>query len=262
MVLVIALFLLQFIAFNSEVEAQVQNYQFLLIDNFIDLELFKPIVLTEKLPDSNSQNIQEKNILSFKYQLSENKNLPLDLPLFLVAFNKDVVFYTDASVADGFQHEIQLDLKKYFQDEDDWHLPVFYQNQYLKDLDLKLSDFNFVENLSLSPVLSATIEDLDVIEEIDKSLTVIFSLIEENRRPHSYELFCLDETSQRDIGSKKLIVSDGFLWGGFNFANLFSNIKKELIFHLSDFACDGLFYVLLDGQIKSEAVGVTELKDL
>lgn len=260
MFLILVLFLSSFIILNQEVQAQSQSqsYQFLLMDNSINLELFQPVALPSQDLSSKSY---DKNILSFKYKIQADKNLPSDIPLFLVAFGDEVIFYADASKADGFFHEVSLNLKPYFL-TNDWSLPVFYKNQYFTNLNLELTAFNFLDDLNFQSNDSYAINDLNVIRELDQSLTVIFSLAENERQAHFYELVCLDNTSQEMIHSRKLIVSDSFLWGGFEFVNLLSNAKKELIFHLSSFNCEGSFYVLVDGEIKStttEAIGIKDL---
>jgi|GEM_PF-5894852 len=257
MFLILVLFLSSFIVLNQEVHAQSQNFQFLLKDNSINLELFQSV----DLPNQELNAKPHGDILSFKYKIQTEENLPSDIPLFLVAFGDEVIFYADASKADGFFHEVSLNLKPYFL-TNDWSLPVFYKNQYFTNLNLELTAFNFLDDLNFQSNDSYAINDLNVIRELDQSLTVIFSLAENERQAHFYELVCLDNTSQEMIHSRKLIVSDSFLWGGFEFVNLLSNAKKELIFHLSSFNCEGSFYVLVDGEIKStttEAIGIKDL---
>lgn len=251
--------LLQLFIFKSEILAQSQNYQFLLYDNSISLDLFQPITLTDQL--SSSEDYQ-KSILYFKYKLKADENLPTDIPLFLLAFDKEVIFYADANLADGFFHEVNLDLNSYFQAEGAWNLPVFYKNQYFSNLDLELIDFNFLDNFSSNSSSLIAIKDLSVIAELDQSLTVIFSLEEGDRKMHFYELLCLDEANQQIIDSIELIVTDNFLWKDFGFASLFGNAKNELIFRLENFNCDGFFQVVADGQNKSEIVELVEVGDL
>jgi len=263
MVLVVILFLLQFIIFNSEVEAQAQNYQFVLVDNSINLELFKPLdFLPTETGDIKDSNNLHPSFLQFAYQIEADQDLPSDIPLFLLAFDRQVVFFADSNQADGLEHQVQIDLKDYFKDEENWSLPVFYQNQYFNDLQLKLHKLSFLEDYSLPLSSSVAINDLTAIEETDGSLTLLFSLVEKNKQRHVYELLCLDQKSQKLLSSKKLLRNDEFLWPNFNFSNLLSNQKQELIFHLSDFVCDEEIVVLLDGELRSQATQMIRVSDL
>lgn len=247
MTIIISLLIL--LLFSQQVDAKGFSYQFILADNSIDFNYLEKVELN--LSDQESQNF-----LSFEYKLEKYKELPVDLPLFLITFDGKVVFSADASMADGLFHQVELDLS-----ESKDHLPIFYQSSYLNDFKLSLENLSFTDQPSLADENTLQIKDLNVIRERDQSLSVIFSLEETVKNQHYFQLFCIDEQGET-YNSTELSSSDNFLWSNFLFTKFFTNQKNELIFHLAKFDCSGVIYVLVDSAFKSDQTSIIEVGDL
>ena len=259
--MILILILLNFIFFSKNIEAKSFSHQFVLTNNLIDLNFFKIVDLPVPTPTPTTEIKQNsQKILSFDYKLSKTKDLPPDLPLFIVVFDQKVIFSADASLADGLTHHVQLNLETI----DPNYLgkfPVFYQNNYLNDFEFILENLSFINEIESIRENILQIKNLNVIRELDQSLTIVFSLEEQFKNHYSYQMFCLNEKKEV-TNSAKLIKNDDFLWSKFSFLNFFSNQKNELIFHLEDFKCDGLVYLSNEFDVRSEEVSIINVKDL
>jgi hypothetical protein len=285
--------------FVEKVAAQNFTYQFVLTDNTINLDFFKIIDFPTANPTlgvansidlSNSTTLTSTvtptepptptgfaptdsqfpaptlgpaasaQILSFDYKMTNNQDLPADLPLFIVTFGQEVIFAATTDSADGLFHQVQLDLKLF---DTDYlgKVPIFYQNNYISDLTLSLNNLTFSDQSLERTEELAQIQNLSAIREIDQSLTIVFSLQEATKNHRLYQLFCLDE-EQEITHFAKLVQTDNFLWPNFTFLSFLSNQKNELIFHLDEFACEGLVYVADSFGTKSEKVSIVNVKDL
>ncbi len=266
MILIITL--LSFILFSRQIQAKSFDYQFIFEGNSINLDFFKAINISpatqpiiEVIPPSiEPTQPQLAKFLSFEYKLKKNNDLPLDLPLFLVAFGQEVIFYADTSLADDQFHKVEIDLSSFDQDILK-KSPVFYQNNYLSGFELEVSNVVFISELSSNAIADPQVIDLSAIREKDQSLTVVFALQEELKAPHEYELACLNE-KEEVIHSVELSKNDDFLWSNFSFIRFFANQKNELIFHLNEFNCDGLINLTMDQKIKSTSVSIINVENL
>jgi hypothetical protein len=258
--------LLSLVIFSTKVDAKSFDYQFIFEDNFINLDFFKVIdVAPTNQPTTAIIPIpiistSPAKILSFEYKLSKINDLPLDLPLFLATFGQEVIYYADASLADDQLHKVEIDLSLFDQDILG-KTPVFYQNNYLSGFELEVKNVVFIGEFSSNTVADPQVIDLSVIREKDQSLTIVFTLQEESKAPHEYELSCLNE-KEEIIHSVKLSKNDDFLWSNFSFIRFFANHKNELIFHLNEFNCDGLVNIKTDQQKKSTAISIINVEDL
>lgn len=263
--MIFILLVLQFLFFIPKVWATEFEYQFNLSGNFIYLDFFKkievpsptfiqPVVVFSPTltltpspippspPTPTPTTMIKKKILAFDYKLEATQTLPEDLPLFIVAFEQQVVFSANASTADSMLHHIELDIESlnplYLE-----RLPIFYQNNYVQDFKLQVNNLTYLENFTNPPTVSnAKIKDVNLIRESDQSLTLIFSLNEEVKKTDSYFLICTDE-NQKLLNKVQLIRTDDFLWSNFDFSNFNSNQKGDLIFHLAEFPCAGMINV-------------------
>ena len=77
------------------------------------------------------------------------------------------------------------------------------------------------------------IKDLLIVEEKDKSITVLFSLETDLEEVKKYYLSCLD--SDLEIELKQ----DNYYFKDQNYQYLFPNYDQELIFNLDNFLCLG-----------------------
>lgn len=247
--MMIFLFCLILVFLAKPIEAQGFSYQFVLTNNSINLDFLEELEL-----DLDEREL--KNFLFFEYKLEKQGELPLDLPLFLVAIDKEVLFSADASLADGLFHKVELDLSNRI-----GQMPVFYQSSYLDGFELSLKNLIFTEQSSLSKNSALRLKDLSVIRELNQSLSVIFSLEEVEKTQHSFQLVCLDEQN-KSINSVGLVRNDDFLWSNFSFINLFANQKNELIFHLDQFECGGFVRVVADFAIQSDKTSIIRVEDL
>ena len=230
------------------------TYQFVLENNIISFD-FSQINIPSNF---QIELTKPKEILSFDYRLTTEQSLPKDIPLFLVVFGQEVIFSADVNLADADFHTTQVNIKN-FADYFD-QLPVFYKNNVIENFKLEIANVTFVDQLYENKSL-ISITDLNVIREADNSLTVIFSVQEEIKNSHSYQLFCLNE-KQEIIDSTKLNQKDNFLWPNFSFLSFYTNHKNELIFHLKEFSCNGSFYVTADDVFTSDRVSVIAAEDL
>ena len=266
----LVLTILFFLFSTKKLEAKSFSYQFVLSDNVIDLSFFKalelpatisPSAVVSAVPSSEpSQAPAQLNILAFDYRLKKIEPLPLDLPLFLVAYGDEVIFTADASLADDLVHHQELDLQLLAPDHLG-ELPVIYQNNYLTDFELELTNLSFISEPTAQVQTSSQIVEPSVIREWDQAVTVIFSLVQETKSQAIYELVCLDQ-QQKVATTTKLTRQDDFLWRAFSFLGFFANHHQELIFHLPEFSCDGLVYVQDHLGNKSTPVSIIEVKDL
>lgn len=247
--MIIILFFLILLFSVRQVEAQSFSYQFILANNSINLDFLEKLEL-------NLEEQEPKNFLSFEYKLEKQKDLPLDLPLFLVVFGEEAIFSADASLADGLFHQVEINLSN----RND-RMPVFYQSSYLDGFELSFMNLIFIEESSLNKDGIFQIKDLSAIRELDESLSIVFSLEEAEKIPHSFRLICLDE-QDKFMSSTELIRNDDFLWSNFSFINLFSNQKNELTFHLDQFECLGLVYLLADSTVQSNKTSIIRVEDL
>lgn len=253
--IVILLFLSLFFLINPKLIWGF-TYQFKLENNSVDLNFSKVEKINSNLPIKSSEL---NSIFSFTYKITTTQNLPIDVPVLIAVFDKKVIFSADASLADNSFHTVEIDLKNYSLDDHD-QLPVFYQNNFFKGYTIDLFDSSFIKE-SLFNKPSIKIDDLNVIREKDNSLTIIFSVQEEIRSLHSYQLFCLDE-QQKILNSVKLTQNDNFLWPDFFFLSFYANQKNELIFHLTEFDCKNQLYIIGDELFESNRTSVINLEDL
>jgi len=257
--------LLSFIFFSQKIEAKSFSYQFILANNAINLDFFKPIDLPAPTLTPTSSPTPEVSkspakILSFDYKLKKNKDLPLDLPLFIAAFGQEVIFSADANLADDIFHNVQLDLESFDQNYLG-QTPVFYQNNYLNDFTFEVKNLSFIDSFSAIETNLPEIKNFSAIRERDQSLTIIFSLQEETKIQRFYQLFCLNEKKEI-ISSIKLARKDDFIWSSFSFLGFFANQKNEAIFNLKEFNCDGLVYVADNFDVKSDLVSIIKVENL
>ena len=230
------------------------TYQFVLENNIVDLDFVKVKTLENpqaEIPESN-------NILSFDYRLETKESYPANIPLFIVAFDKEVVFYADSSFIEAEPHTVKINMQNFSTYSD--QMPVFYKNNFIDGFNLDISNVNFI-NQSADNESSIKINDLNVIREKDGSLTVVFFVQEEFKSQHSYQLFCLNE-KQEIINSIKLSKKDNFLWPEHYFINLFANQNSELIFNLEEFTCIGELYVATENGSKSNKTSIIGIENL
>lgn len=266
--MVFILILLSFVIFSKKVEAKSFDYQFVFENNSINLDFFKVVnvaptnqpVVEVISPSIEPVQASSVKILSFEYKLKKNNDLPLDLPLFLVTFGQEVIFYADAGLADDQIHKVEIDLSLFDQGTIN-KTPVFYQNNYLSGFELEVSNVVFISEFSSDAAVDPQVIDLSVIREKDQSLTIIFTFQEESKEPHEYNLSCLNE-KEKIVHSIKLNKNDDFLWSNFSFIRFFANQKNELIFHLNEFDCDGLVSINTDQKFRSTAVSIINVEDL
>ena len=249
------LIFLCFFLFLNKTAAKSFNYEFVLSDNLIDLNFFKVL----DLPIEDLQ-LEHGNIISFEYILNKTANLPQEIPLFILALGKQVLFSVDAKMADGIVHQVSLDLSQ-FGSLSTAEMPIFYKNNYLDNFELEIKNLLFTKDSSEKLSEDSQIKNLSAIREADQSLTIIFSLEGENLRDHRYEIFCLGDGG-KIANSSKLTRTDDFLWPNFSFLRFFANYKNELIFNLNEFACDGLVYLQNDVGLRSDQTSIVEVTDL
>lgn len=235
--------------------ADAFTYQFKLENNFIDLDFIRMEEVVSDLPIESSES---NSIFSFTYKIKTTRVLPKDIPILIAVFDKKVIFSADVSLADNSFHTVEIDLKNLALNNYN-QLPVFYQNKFLEGYEIDLFDLSFIESSPDKP--SIKINDLNIVREKDNSVTVIFSIQEDDKSPRSYQIICLDE-QQEILNSLKLIQKDNFMWPEFSFFNFYSNQKNELIFRLTEFNCDGEAYVVGDEFFKSNKTKIINLEDL
>lgn len=244
------LVLLFLVLCSGQVKAQSFNYQFALLDNTFNFELFRSLDLS--IPAQVSPIPAAKNYFTFEYKLKPLLDLPLDLPLFLVTSDKKVLFTADAAWADDQFHQVQVKLST------PGELPIFYQNNYLTGFELNFRNLSFTAEQVKNDIEPIKFSDLNVIREADQSLTILFSVQDEGEMARVYRLICADKPQIFSDLSK----NDDFLWPNFLFTALHSNQQRELIFHLSEFSCRGNVYVadaFGNQSAKSSIVGINEL---
>jgi len=230
------------------------TYQFVLENNTVDLNFTKV-----KIPENPQVELSKSNdVLSFDYKLESEENLPTDIPLFIVVFNQEVIFSADASLLDEKYHTTEVGMKNF--QAYLGQMPVFYKNNVIEDFKLEIANVSFIDQVTENESL-VEINDLNIIREKEGFLTVIFSLQEEIKNPHLYQLFCLNE-KQEIVNSTQLIQRDNFLWPDYFFANLVVNQKNELIFHLEKFNCSGELYVTADSSSKSDKTSIIGIENL
>lgn len=231
------------------------THQFVLEDNVINLDFIK-VKPTADNPEITPSSLD--STLFFTYQIEAKSGLPPDIPLFIATYDKEVIFFADASLADGISHDVEIDLKN-FGLGDHSQMPIFYQNNFLEEYHLSLFNLNFINQTTVKS--SAKIEDLSAIREKDNSLTIVFGLREDIKNTHVYQLFCLDK-EHKIMSSTKLTQEDSFLWSRFSFSSFYTNQKNELIFHLKEFDCEGEIYILGDGLFKSNQTAIIGVENL
>lgn len=269
--MVLILILFSFVFFSSPIQAKSFSYQFNLANNVINLDFYRALdlplptltLIPSLTPIYSPTPTSPKKILVFDYQIKTSKELPINLPLFIVVFGQEVVFSADAFLADGVVHHVELDLELFNSNYID-QSPIFSQNNYLNDYELTITNLSFLEKFSAvnnETLNQAKIENLSVIREADQSLTIIFSLSDKNKIVDSYTLLCKDESKQL-LGSARLVKTDDFLWPNFIFSNFSTNHKNDLIFHLKEFTCVGLMSVLSGSGDEFIVNSIIEVKDL
>ena len=258
---------------SSPVMAKSFSTQYILTSNSINIDFYRvlnppisqlstttpsPVVALSPtiLPPTGTRN----NWLVFTYKLSKNQPLPNDLPLFLVVFEEQVLFAADASLADGQEHQMSINLQELAL-SDKTFTPIFYQNNYLQDFELEISGLAFSDQPAKQSVEVSQLDDLTVVREADQSLTVIFKLDPKPNQQHFYQLVCLNDASQV-TASKSLLKTDDFLWPKLIFGSFAANQKNELIFSVSDFICDGQVYVKNELGVRSIPVSIIKVSDL
>lgn len=254
--MIVKLFFLSIFFLLKSDSVKAFTHQFALKNNAINLDFVKLEPITDE-PILTPSDL--KRVLSFTYRIETQENLPVDIPIFIAAYDKKVIFSADASLADSVFHDVEIDLNN-FAVNDYKQMPIFYQNHSLVGYDLNLINVNLI-NQSTGVKSLAKISDLNAIREKDDSLTIIFTLEEEIKNNHSYQLFCLDENLQIKH-SLVLSQNDNFLWPMFSFFNLHANQKSELIFHLEKFSCEGKVYIIGDGVFESDKSTIIEVEDL
>lgn len=254
--MIIVLFFLNLFLLASPVSAQEFTYQFKLENNSINLDFTK---IKTPLSNPEIELSQSKSVLSFTYKIETKQKLPADIPVFIVVFDKKVIFTADASQASNSFHTAEIDLKNFNLNDHD-QLPVFYQNNFFEGYKTDLFGLNFIKEPTVKS-FPVEINDLNVIREKDDSLTIVFSVQEKSKNIHSYQLFCLDK-QQKIANSIELIQNDNFLWPEFSFLNFYANQKNELIFHLTEFSCDGEVYVVGDEFFESNKTSIINLDNL
>lgn len=253
--MILILFLLSIFFLFKPASVEGFTHQFILKDNIINFDFSK----IETIATSSSKSSATRNVLSFEFRIQAQEDLPTDIPLFIVAFNQEAVFYVDASAIDANFHKVEIDLKDFTSTyANQW--PIFYKNNAIEDLNLEVINVSFIDSLTQNKS-SGKIDDLNVIKEHDGSLTVIFSVQETSKNLHSYELFCLNQ-KQEIINSVKLNQKDNFLWPGYSFIKLTANQKNELIFHLTEFNCESDLYVIGDDDFVSNKTSMIEVENL
>lgn len=255
--MIVVLFFLSLFFLAKPALVQGFTYQFKLENNFINLDFSKiePVIGSSTINEPSEKN----NILSFVYKIETKQNLPADIPVFIVVFDKKVIFTADATLADDFFHTVEIDLKNHSLTESK-QLPIFYKNNFFNKCEIDLLNIKFIKELTAERSL-IEINDLNVIREKDSSVTVIFSVQEDVKSLHSYQLFCLNE-QQQILNSIQLTQDDNFLWSEFSFLNFYANQKNEIIFHLTEFSCDGEVYVVGDGLFESNRTSIIGLENL
>lgn len=253
--MILILFLLSIFFLFKPASVEGFTHQFILKDNTINFDFAK--IETIAVPSIESSKTHD--VLSFDFRVRTQEDLPTDIPLFIVAFNQEIIFYVDASAIDENFHKVEIDLKDFVSTHAN-QLPIFYQNNVIKNLNLEIINVNLIDSLTQNKS-SVKIDDLNIIKERDDSLTVIFSVQEASKNLHSYELFCLNQ-KQEIINSIELNQKDNFLWPEYSFIKFITNQKNELIFHLAEFYCDGDLYVIGDGDFMSNKISIIEVEDL
>ncbi len=237
------------------VQAQSFTYQFELENNSIDFD-FTKIEPSTDLPINISAT---NNILAFAYKIKLQDSLPADIPLFIVVFNKQIIFSVNTQMLNENINEVEIDIAQFLtKDFTQW--PVFYKNNVVRDFDLEVLNISLKNAFSIDRT-QAQIHDLNVIKENDNSLTVLFTLEEPIKRIHSYQLFCLNE-KQEVVASVPLHQRNNFLWPECSFINLLTNQKNELIFNLLDFDCAGNLYVVGDEKFTSNQTSIVKVENL
>lgn len=255
MILILFLVLFNLVFLQKVLAVESFSSQFVFTNNQINFDSSFLIKV-----ESASTTLEPLNILSFNYQLTKNVDLPTDIPLFIVSIGEKVIFYADASLADGLLHKIQIPLLEFVQnDSNNW--PVFYRNNVLDGFELKISEVNFVKDLTKQIHDDLKIREFSAVKELDQSLTVVFKIEESVKNSNRYDIFCLDE-KQKVVNSATLSKKDDFMWSNFYFTNFFSNQNQELIFNLNNFLCDGLVYVVANNKFASEKISIIDVRNL
>lgn len=253
--MILILFLLSIFFIFSPYPIKGFTHQFVLKNNTINFDFTK----IEAIATPSSKSSTTNNVLSFDFKVQTQEDLPADIPLFIVAFNQEIIFYADASAIDKNFHKVEINLEDFISTYTN-QLPIFYKNNAISDLSLEVSNVGFINTLIKSKSL-IKIDDLNIIKEQDGSLTIIFSVQEENKNLHSYQLFCFNQ-KQEIINSTKLNQKDNFLWPEYSFVKLATNQRSELIFHLTEFNCEGDLYVIGDEDFTSNKTSIIKVENL
>ncbi len=253
--MILILFLLSVFFFFKPAPIEGFTHQFVLEDNTINFDFTK----LEIIATSSSKSSPIHSVLSFDFRVQAQEGLPANIPLFIVAFNRKIIFYVDADAIDKNFRKVEIDLKDFVSTYAN-QLPIFYQNNAIKNLNLEIINVNLIDSLTQNKSL-AKIDDLNIIKEHDNYLTVIFSVQEETKNLHSYQLFCLNQ-NQEIVNSIELNQKDNFLWPEYSFIKFITNQKKELIFHLAEFNCEGDLYVVGDDDFMSNKTSIIEIENL
>jgi hypothetical protein len=245
--------------FGSQTPVYGFDYQFVLTNNTIAFDFVRVQPITNVANTVTNSNTNSNKFLSFSYRLTEPVDLPTDLPLFLMILNDQVFFFADASILSTDVVNLSFDTSL-FAPYSPHQLPIFLKNALVDDLKLEISDLQFSDQ-ALEAVEPFVLSDLNLIREVDGSITVIFTLTEKLKRPHLYQLICLNEQEEL-ISSVILTQTDHFLWSDYTFHNLLANSKNELIFHLASWRCTGDAYVIGDKLYSSNRTKVIDITNL
>ena len=242
------------ILFSSKTQAF--SYQFVLADNQIQFEYERLTSIFEQIHFSP----QVYKALVFDYQLSSQETVPTDLPLFIVAFDREIIFYANSEALNRGFLQAEIDLQSLSATyPEQW--PVFYQNKHLKTLDLEIKNLHFAKQLKTVDKSSARLDDLSIFKEGDHSVTIIFTVHETQRNLHQYKLVCLDQKEQV-LAQIPLQQADHYLWAPYSFVKLLPNHQQELIFHVEDLPCAGQLYVLRDDGLQSAPTAIVPVQNL
>jgi len=237
------------------IQVQSFTYQFALENNSINFDFTK----IETNTDSSINASQANNVLAFTYKIKLRDSLPADIPIFIVVFDKQVIFSVNTQEAIENSNEVEINIAD-FLNKNSASWPIFYKNNLIKDFDLEITNVVLKDAFTRNKI-PIQIYDLNAIKEKNGSLTIIFTIQEAIKAVHSYQLFCLNE-KQEILSSVSLCQNNNFFWPGYSFQNLLTNQKNELIFNLLDFDCMGNLYVLGDKQFASNQTSIVEVENL
>lgn len=126
------------------VQAQSFTYQFELENNSIDFD-FTKIEPSTDLPINISAT---NNILAFAYKIKLQDSLPADIPLFIVVFNKQIIFSVNTQMLNENINEVEIDIAQFLtKDFTQW--PVFYKNNVVRDFDLEVLNISLKNAFSI-----------------------------------------------------------------------------------------------------------------